>query len=112
MQAAIIPKPGIPIAYDNMTVVAASVLPIIGYFAADPYTVVKGNATTLTWEVSQASKVLLNGVEVPANGSRIVSPAGTTNYTLTAINQYYSTAKTVTIFVLGFNPDWFKPLSN
>jgi hypothetical protein len=112
LQAAIIPKPGIPMAFDNMTVVAATVLPLIGWFAPDPYTVVKGNATTLTWEVKQASKVLLNGVEVPPVGNRIVAPAGTTSYTLTAINQYYSTARTVTIYVIGFNPDWFKPLAN
>ena len=112
LKSAIIPKPGIPIAYDNMTVVAATVLPMIVWFAPDPYTIVKGNSATLTWEVNQATKVRLNGVEVSPVGSLIVSPAGTASYTLTASNQYYTETKAVTISVLGFKPEWFKPLTH
>jgi hypothetical protein len=111
LRTAIIPKPGIPIAYDNMTVIAATVLPIIRLFTAEPYSIVQGNTTTLSWEVSQATKVVLNGVQVPLNGSQIVSPAGTTTYTLNASNQYWTSTKSVTITVLGYKPEWFQPVT-
>ena len=110
MRTAIIPKPGIPITHDNMTVIAATVLPMIGWLASEPYTVIQGNSTLLNWEVHQATKVILNGAEVPAFGSQIISPAGAATYTLTASNQYYTIVKAVTVGVLGYTPEWFKPV--
>ncbi|MCX6006533.1 MAG: hypothetical protein NTZ34_04630 [Chloroflexi bacterium] len=110
LRTAIIPKPGIPIAYDNMTVIAATVLPIIHLFTAEPYSIVQGNTTTLSWEVSQATKVVLNGVQVPVVGSQIVSPAGTTAYTLSASNEFWTSTKAVTVTTLGYKPEWFKPV--
>jgi hypothetical protein len=110
MRNAIIPKPGIPIAYDNMTVLAATVLPMISWFASEPFTIIQGNSTQLGWEVHQATKVILNGAEVSPFGSQIISPAGASSYTLTASNQYYSVVKVVTVGVLGYKPEWFKPV--
>jgi len=110
MRNAIIPKPGIPIAQDNMTVIAATVLPMIGWFASEPFTIIQGNSTQLRWEVHQATKVILNGAEVSSFGSQLISPAGTATYTLTASNQYYTIVKVVTVGVLGYKPEWFKPV--
>ncbi len=110
LKTAIIPKPGIPIAYDNMTVIAATVLPIIRWFNAEPYSIIQGNTTTLTWEVAQATKVVLNGVQVPLSGSQIVSPAGNTSYTLSASNEYWTSTKAVTVNVLSYKPEWFLPV--
>ena len=110
MRTAIIPKPGIPIAQDNMTVMAATVIPVIGWLASEPYTIIQGNSTLLNWEVNQATKVTLNNAEVSAFGSQLLSPAGATTYTITASNQYYTSSKSVTIGVLQYKPDWFKPV--
>jgi hypothetical protein len=110
MRQAIIPKPEIPIAFDNMTVLAADVLPIITWFNAEPYTIIQGNSTVLTWEASQATKVLLNGAQVPVQGRQVVRPGGTSIYTLSASNEYWTSTKTVTVSVLGYNQDWFKPV--
>ncbi|MBN1375672.1 MAG: hypothetical protein JXA01_05920 [Dehalococcoidia bacterium] len=111
LRKAIIPKPDIPIIFDNMTVMAATVLPIIKWFSAEPYTIIQGNTATLTWEVDQADEVTLNGVAVEAKGSQVVSPAGATSYTLYAINEYWTSIKTVTIYVLGYAPEYFKPVA-
>ena len=110
LTSATLPKPGIPIAQDNVTVKAATVLPIIHWLSAEPATIIKGNATTISWEVYQATKVLLNGVEVPPIGSQRVSPAGATTYTLVASNEYYTITKAVGVNVLAFNAAWFEPV--
>lgn len=111
LRKAIIPKPDIPIVFDNMTVMAADVLPIIKWFSAEPCSVVQGNTATLTWEVEQADEVTLNGVEVAAKGNQVVSPAGATTYSLYAINEYWTSIKTVTISVIGYAPEYFKPVA-
>jgi hypothetical protein len=110
LTTAILPKPGIPIAQDNVTVVAATVLPMIRWFSAEPATIVQGNSTTLNWEVVQATKVLLNGLEVDEIGSRVISPAAPVTYTLTASNEYWTVSKALTVGVLAYKPEWFTPL--
>ena len=111
LRTAVLPKPGIPIAQDNVTVVAATVLPMIRWFSAEPATIVQGNSTKLTWEVIQATKVLLNGAEVDQVGSREISPTGSVTYTLTASNEYWTMSKALTVGVLVYKPEWFKPPS-
>jgi hypothetical protein len=110
LRSAILPKPGIPIAQENMTVVAATALPMIRWFAADPATIVQGNTAVLSWEVVQANQVLLNGAPVPNTGSRVINPASPITYTMTAKNDYWAISKTFTVGVLGYNDAWFKPL--
>jgi hypothetical protein len=110
LTTATIAKAGIPMVQDNVTVKATTVVPVIHWLGAEPVTVIKGNATTISWEVYQATKVLLNGVEVPAVGSMRISPAAAVTYTLTASNQYWTNTKTIGISVLAFHADWFEPL--
>ena len=64
-------------------------LPIIGTFAADPTSIVEGQSSTLTWQVTRADTITISpGIgTVPANGSSVVSPTTTTTYTLTATNR-------------------------
>jgi hypothetical protein len=111
LTTAVIPREGAPILRDNITVTAADYLPMIRWFAAEPVSVVQGNTTSISWEVDRAAKVDLNGVEVPATGSRTVSPSATAGYTLTASNQYWTLSKVLTVNVLPYKAEWFKPLA-
>jgi len=69
--------------------------PVVDSFDADPLTVSAGEAATLTWTVSDARTVEIDGGigSVALSGSRLVSPTETTIYTLTATG---SAGKTVT----------------
>jgi peptidoglycan-associated lipoprotein len=55
-------------------------------FAAEPSTVLRGESTTLRWNVMGATEIVIdNGVgAVQATGSRRVTPAGNTTYGLVA----------------------------
>lgn len=110
LRTAILPKPGIPLAQDNITVVAATALPMIRWLSSNPITVVQGNPAILSWEVAQATKVLLNGVQVPFSGSQVINPATAATYTITANNDYWGYSKGLTVGVLAYNAQWFKPL--
>jgi peptidoglycan-associated lipoprotein len=53
--------------------------------SANPNTVDKGQATTLTWQTTNATDVSIDGIgAVEASGSRPVTPADSTTYRLTA----------------------------
>lgn len=53
-------------------------------FSATPPSINPGESSTLSWATQGGSRVEISGIgEVPANGSRVVSPAQTTTYTLT-----------------------------
>lgn len=58
----------------------------IDLFTANPENVKQGESSTLTWKTSQASTCSLDQAigNVACNGSRSVTPAATTTYTLTA----------------------------
>jgi len=60
-----------------------------------------GGSTTLGWSVSNATSVTIdNGVgSVSSAGTTVVSPAASTNYTLTATNAAGSTSVTLTVVV-------------
>jgi hypothetical protein len=78
-------------------------LPVVNYFTASPPIISSGGSTTLSWDVSYATSVTIdNGVgSVASSGSMSVSPAGTTNYTLTATNAYGWRTMTVPVLVTG-----------
>lgn len=63
--------------------------PYITSFKATPEIILAGESTTLTWNVSDAITVaILPDIgNVPASGSRLVSPMLNTTYTLTATNK-------------------------
>src|SRR5690606_8178195 len=56
------------------------------YFEANPPEVERGDASELTWSVSGAASVTLDGVAVEAKAMQQVAPEDTTTYTLVAIS--------------------------
>jgi subtilase family serine protease len=84
--------------------------PVINSFNAAPAGIAAGAASTLSWEVSNAVAVTINqGVgSVGLTGTRVVSPAVTTTYTLTAANTAYfgqATAKVTVAAAAAAKPD-------
>jgi hypothetical protein len=78
-------------------------LPVINYFMPNPSVIAAGGSTTLGWDVSNATSVTIdNGVgSVGATGTTVVSPATSTNYTLTAANAVGMYYMTITVLVTG-----------
>jgi hypothetical protein len=70
-------------------------------FTAEPLRITAGQASSLIWEVRNATEVEISGIgKVDANGgSATVSPAETTTYTLTARNPKREVSQTVTVTV-------------
>lgn len=71
-------------------------------FSANPATITRGQSSVLTWNTTNATSVTIdNGIgAVAADGSRTVSPAVTTTYTLTAKsadNKYDSCTTTIVV---------------
>jgi hypothetical protein len=64
-------------------------VPVINLFSATPGNIVSGGSTTLSWDVSNASAISITPGIGPVgflNGSAPITPASTTDYTLTASN--------------------------
>ena len=68
---------------------------------ASPSTIAPGGSSTLSWTTSGAASISINqGVgSVASSGSRAVTPAATTTYTLTATNAGGSTTATAVVTV-------------
>jgi serine/threonine-protein kinase len=62
-------------------------VPVVTSFGANPSSIKQGDSTTLTWSANDAQSVTIDGVgsNLPASGSRQVSPTQSTTYRLTAI---------------------------
>ena len=75
--------------------------PTVTSFSASPASITQGQSSTLSWAVSNATSVTIDqGIgTVTASGSRIVSPAATTTYTLTATNASGSSTARTTLTV-------------
>ncbi|GEM_PF-436108 len=78
-------------------------LPVVNYFTANPPIISAGGSTTLSWDVSGATSVTIDpGVgSVASVGTALVSPATSTNYTLTATNAMGWYSLTITVLVTG-----------
>jgi len=76
----------------------AGQVPVIGTFSSSPST---GGTQTLAWNVTGASSVNIdNGIgQVDAVGSKVISPATITTYTLTATNAASNASSTAQITV-------------
>ena len=79
-------------------------LPDISNFSAVPGTITAGQSLTLSWNVKDASGIGIRPDigSVPAGGSRLVSPAADTTYTLTALNSGGPSSKSISVTVLPF----------
>ncbi len=85
--------------------------PVIGAFTASPDAYLAPGASTLTWTVSGAQTLSVNGVDVTGQSSLVVAPGSTTDYTLSATNADGTVQEVVTVTVdpaariLGFTAD-------
>ena len=77
--------------------------PTIQSFTSDATVLENGENATLAWSVDNATSVTLNPSPgtVSASGSQVVTPPGTTTYTLTAANQEGSKSRVLTISTRG-----------
>lgn len=75
--------------------------PVISRFTATPDTISAGQAVTLSWEVSGATRVTLQPEigTVPNSGTRSITPPATTTYKLIASNDAGATTRELTINV-------------
>jgi hypothetical protein len=87
------PSPGTP--------TPTPLMPAIAYFTCDPCAVEPGGSATLSWDLSGATDVVLDGQGVPAPGTTVVRPDQTTTYRLSAVNGHGQSEKTVTVEVRG-----------
>jgi len=86
----------------NITVTVGTALPVIASFTATPASINAGQSSTLQWSVTNADTVSISSLgTVTASGSRSVTPAATTIYTLTATNKSGSATRTATVTVTG-----------
>ena len=93
---------------DTGSGIPAPTPPVINSFNATPSGITAGSSSTLSWNVNNATTVTIdNGVgSVGLTGTRVVTPAADTTYTLTAANVAYfgqATAK-VTVAAAAVTP--------
>lgn len=91
---------------DSPTTPPVSNPPTINSFTANPATILAGESSTLTWNVSNATTVTIDqgiGSVSKTTGTKSVTPADTTTYTLTATNTAGSRTATCVVTV-GENP--------
>jgi hypothetical protein len=93
--------PGTPPPADPGSGAPVATPPVINSFNAAPAGIAAGATSTLSWDVSNAVAVTINqGVgSVGLAGNRVVSPAITTTYTLTAANTAHFGQATTTVTV-------------
>jgi hypothetical protein len=75
--------------------------PVIMSFKVNPAAVSAGQPTNLSWEVNKATSVSIDqGIgTVSASGTRAISPAANTTYTLTATNSAGSVTATTSVSI-------------
>jgi len=74
--------------------------PTILSFAASPTTVGSGSPVTLSWNVTNATYNIISPQVGAVRGSSVVvTPAGTTTYTLSSTNEFGRATQTVTVTV-------------
>jgi len=85
--------------------------PVVNYFTANPPIISAGSSTTLSWNVSNATSVTIDPGVGSAGlvGTAPVSPATSTNYTLTATNAAGWYSLTIAVLVTGAPPPAGKP---
>lgn len=84
--------------------------PVINSFNAAPANITAGSTSTLSWDVANATAVTIDHSvgSVGLTGTRVVSPAVDTTYTLTAANTAYfgqATAKVTVAAAAASKPD-------
>ena len=70
----------------------------------EPEVIQRGQSAELEWKTRDATRVVLNGKQVAAEGEQRVSPTATTTYTLVATNAAGTTTVTATLTVTDSTP--------
>ena len=80
--------------------------PLILEFLAQPETISSGSSSRLAWETENATDVVIDqGIgQVDPDGSILVSPSNTIQYTLTATGPGGTAEKVVTVYVTSLTP--------
>ena len=74
--------------------------PVINFFRAEPSTVSSGQPSSLSWAVTDATSVQIDGIgSVSPNGRRAVYPTATTTYHMTASSSGGTTESDATVSV-------------
>jgi len=81
-------------------------VPVIGAFSSSPSTINSGGTQTLMWNVTGANSVSINnGIgQVDVVGTRVISPASSTTYILTATNSSGTTTSSAVTTVNTIAP--------
>ncbi|MEJ2740194.1 MAG: hypothetical protein P8105_10295, partial [Dehalococcoidia bacterium] len=89
----------------KITVVTSSQsgLPTINFFTASPAIISGGQSATLSWNVSNATKVSISPSigSVSSTGNTTVAPSRTTNYTLTARNSTGQVSYNISVVIIS-----------
>ena len=81
---------------------AASALPVVASFAAQPASIEAGASSQLSWSVTGATSLALDpGIGAVTGAGTSVRPSATTTYTLTATNAAGSATSQATVTVTG-----------
>jgi len=85
----------------TLTITVGPSQPSVIRFRAAPATIAAGQSSTLSWATTGVTSVSISGISgnLPANGSRSVSPTQTTTYTLTATGADGKTTVTAQVVV-------------
>jgi len=86
----------------TVNVLTDGIAPVIKAFTASPSSISGGGTSNLSWSIKGATVYTINqGIGIPIlKDSQPVSPAENTTYTLTAINNYGTDNRTVTVTVV------------
>lgn len=86
------------------TAPATAAQPVINSFTVTPSSISAGGSASLGWNISNASSASLNqgiGSVNPVSGTRLISPAETTTYILTAASEAGSVSRGIVVAVAG-----------
>jgi sugar lactone lactonase YvrE len=78
-----------------------SPFPVISNFTANPLTIQRGGASTLSWSVTGATRLTVDGIGEVTGTSLVVRPSATSIYALTASNGTSSVSAQATVTVVG-----------
>jgi peptidoglycan-associated lipoprotein len=79
---------------------AAKPAPAVRFFSVEPSSITAGQSATIRWAVEPGATVTITGMgNLPAEGSRSVSPTSTTTYRLSAVGPGGTTERSVTLNV-------------
>lgn len=89
-------------------------VPFIATFTTSPATITSGQSSTLSWTSNATACIInANGISRAANGTLVVSPTSTTQYSIICSKNWnFSEPKTVIVTVTGVTSSWTNSTTN